>query len=179
MSAVIDKEEQLSSAKILFPVKISIRWIMDESPDLSFLGRYVDKWEEGAIDCEKHSKSFERGRHLPYFVSGNHGKFDPKSWSHVSAKDKKDTIKKYGSIEKAHRAYAMHDFRRMEAYNDDKWHMTGCKVRVTHGPLTADDSLWGIESDCGDKYRRMTEKDLASAALHALEEKILARLKVE
>lgn len=179
MANVVDADTKTESVKFTLEVEVSVRWLVEENPELSHIGEYTDKEVDGAIDCKEHGRNYREGHTFRWFVSGNHGTFNKENWSHVSKKERDECIKKYGSLEKTEAHYALEDFKRMDAYNNDEWHMTGCKVVVRHGSLEAEDSVWGIESDCGDKYRRETEKDCTSSAISALEAKILARLKVE
>lgn len=179
MSHVLETDTKTQSFPLKLDVEVSVRWLVDENPDLSHLGEYSEKNEEGAIDCKEHSRNYREGHTFRYFIPGNNVPHNPENWSHVTKKDRAECIKKYGSLKLTDEAYAMQDFKRMDAYNNDGWHMTGCKVTLRLGSMEADDSLWGIESDCGDKYRRETEKELVSNAFSALEKKLLARLKVE
>lgn len=179
MSHVLNAETRTERLELGLDVEVYVSWKADDDPDLSHLGKITDTEEPGAIDRKEHAKGYREGHTFRYFIPENHRVFKEENWSHVSQKEKDECIKKYGSLEKTEAHYAMEDFKRMEAYNNDEWHMTGCVVKVVYGPLEAKDSIWGIESDCGDKYRRETEKDCTSAAMSALEEKILARLKVE
>ena len=46
--------------------KIEIRHLLDETPDLSFLGQYADQWQEGAIERENAGS-----REYKYFIPAN------------------------------------------------------------------------------------------------------------
>lgn len=158
-------------------IETNVKWEIDENPDLSHLGEYTDTFEEGAIDREKlgHMKSGQ----FRYFVPMNHRVYDKKDWDHVSAKDKRELILKHGSLKNTTRFYAMEDYKRYEAYNDDKWHMTVCIVTARFGALSATASLHGVESDCGEDYRKEVERDVASDAIADLREKMKKRMEVE
>lgn len=163
--------------KLTLDVSVSVRWEPDDDPDLSYLGKYTDQHVEGAIDRKALGDATDR--EYQYFVSANHSVFRSEDWSHVSGQDKKKVIKKHGSLKNAVRAYAMEDYRRMEAYNRGEWAMEGCVVTARLGSLKAESSLWGVESDAGKKYRDEIEQDQINSALAELQKKILARLEVE
>lgn len=115
-------------------VKIEVKRIVDEYPDLSFL---------------------ETTPEYHYGVDGY-------NWRHVSEEDRKKVIEQYGSIWNACVVYADQDRARLDAYNRGTWWMIGIKAVATiHIPLgdgvsniqTIESAgLWGIESDSGDDY---------------------------
>lgn len=146
---------------------VFIKWVEDENPDFSFIGKWTDDWEPGAIEAKN-----TNGNEYKYFVSANHDVYDPKSWSHVPGKEKQKTIRKHGSLKNATRFYALEDMKRMEGYCAGKWVMTGCIVSGTYGSLRANDSLWGIESDCGEKYRKTIERDRIASVVSELRSKM-------
>jgi len=146
---------------------ISIKWVEDENPDLEFIGKFTDSYEEGAIELKGAS-----GNEYKYFVSGNHAVFDKKSWSHVPGKDVQKVIRKHGSLANVTRFYAREDMKRLESFYLGKWCMTGCIVSGVYGALEASDSLWGIESDCSDRYRKSTERDRIASVVAELRSKL-------
>lgn len=154
-----------------------VKWELDDDSDLDYLGKYTDQYEDGAIDREG-TPGFSRHEYR-YFVSTNHAVYDPKSWAHVSGKEKADLIRKHGSLANVTRHYAREDYRRMEAYNRGDWHMRRCVVSVRYGSLRAEDSVCGIESDCGDDYEREVIRDLTRAATRELRGKLMKRLEIE
>jgi hypothetical protein len=179
MSLTLESDTKTQSFRLKLDVEVLVKWLHEEIPDLSHIGEYTSKEVDGAIDCREHGRNYREGHTFRWFVSANHGTFNEENWSHVSKKEKDECITKYGSLEKTEAHYALEDFKRMDAYNNDDWRMTGCRVTLRLGSMEAEDSLWGIESDCGDEYRRATEKEMISNAFSALEKKILARLTVE
>jgi hypothetical protein len=168
-------EKKLS---ISLGVEVEAEWEIDEHPDLSWIGNYTDQDEEGAIDRQKRG-DMKNSSEYRYFVSGNNAVFDKSAWSHVRGKHRQEVIKKYGSLEKATRKYALQDYHRMEAFNNDEWHMRVLTVTVSIGCVRAESSLCGIESDCGEKYEKQVIGEVACEAMVELREKILKRLKVE
>jgi len=146
------------------PFGLRIEHVLDEDPDLSFLGEYSSSWQEGAIDREELG-DMERGE-LRYFIPGQHVPHSPKNWSHVSAAEKAKVVKQYGSLAAADEAYAMHDYERMERYNRGDWHMMGIVVTILKGAFkeVGNASLWGIESDSSAAYVEEVENDLMEEA---------------
>lgn len=130
-----DTDEKMSeSVKRAKAIKIEIKRIVDENPDLSFLET------------------------TPEYHYGTDGS----SWEHVSEDDRQRIIAQYGSIWNACVAYTKHDKERLDAYNRGIWEMIGIRaVAIIHIPIDdntvkiqAIDSggLFGIESDSGDSY---------------------------
>ena len=127
------KEEKISgSIKRAKVIKIEVKRITDEDPDLSFLETTPE---------------------------GHYG-IDGSGWVHVSEEDIKEIVEKYGSVWNACIAYAKKDKERLDAYNKGIWEMIGIKAVATiHIPTGGDtvkiqtiDSggLFGIASDSGD-----------------------------
>jgi hypothetical protein len=159
-------------------VEIDIQWDADDIQDVSYLGKYTDTDEEGAIDRTLHG-SIDTSRQMRYFVPENNRTHKPKDWEHVPGKEKAALIKKHGSLKNVDRFYRLQDYKRMEAFNDGEWNMQECVVVVKLGSLEARASLCGIESDSGDKYMKTVEGDLRREALCALRKKIMDRITVE
>lgn len=123
--------EQTKRAKV---VKIEVKRIVDENPDLSFLET------------------------TPEYHYGKNGS----EWDHVSEEDMWQIIKQYGSIWNACMAYAKHDKERLDAYNKGTWEMIGIRAVATiHIPVNDDTvkiqtiesgGLFSIESDSDDSY---------------------------
>ncbi len=115
-------------------VKIEVKRIVDENPDLSFL---------------------ETTPEYHYGIDGS-------NWEHVSEEDRQKVIAQYGSIGDTCMAYAMRDKERLDAYNRGVWEMIGIMAVATiHIPVhdgtakiqTIDSGgLFGIESDSDDSY---------------------------
>ena len=118
-------------------IKIEIKRIVDENPDLSFL----------ETTAESH-----------YGIDGS-------NWEHISEDDKQKAIIQYGSIWNACEEYAKQDEKRLNDYDRGIYDMIGIvAVATIHIPTdngsdksvkiqTIDSGgLWGIESDCDKKY---------------------------
>lgn len=129
------KEEKMSgSIKRAKAIKIDVKRIVDENPDLSFLET------------------------TPEYHYGKNGS----NWEHVSEDDRQEVITNYGSIWNACMVYAKHDKERLDAYNRGVWEMIGIiAVATIHIPAGSDtvkiqtiDSggLFGIESDSDGSY---------------------------
>ena len=125
------KNGKIERAKV---VKIEVKRIVDENPDLSFLET------------------------TPEYHYGTNGS----NWEHVPEEDIQKIVRQYGSIWNACIAYAKQDKERMGAYNRGDWHMIGIKaVATVHIPINDNNvkiqtidsgGLWGIESDSDDDY---------------------------
>jgi hypothetical protein len=163
--------------KLLLEPVASVKWETDSDADLSMLGEYSNKPGEGTVNREALGHMLH-GEYR-YWNPSNHAEYKKEDWSHVSGKEKRDVIKKHGSLKNAVIHYRMEDYKRHEAYNRGEWQMEGCVVTVTLGQLTGKSSLWGIESDCGDEYRSEVVADVIIEALNNLEDKVKARLAVE
>lgn len=120
--------------------KIDILHILDDSPDLSWIGDYSGTRgpEDRTIDRLARS-DMSRGEYR-YFIACNSG----------------EETGNPDSVEQ--------DYQRMEAYNRGDWHVIGLRVRATIAihecrhtrDINIESSgLWGVESDSGDDY--MTE----------------------
>lgn len=122
-------------------VKIEVKRIIDENPDLSFLET------------------------TPEYHYGTNGS----NWEHVSEEDRQKVIAQYGSIWNACIAYARQDNERLDAYNRGIWEMIGIRaVATVHIPVsdniakiqTIDSGgLWGIESDSSKSYLQEIERE--------------------
>lgn len=67
--------------------------------------------------------------------------------------------------------YLVQDYERAHRYTIGDWSFMGCIVTVrAAGAKVGYDSLWGIESDSGDEYRREVERGCISAALASVTE---------
>lgn len=168
----------MSHIELPLQVEISIRWAIDESPHTDHLGKFTGTWEEGAIECSKHDDRW-RSDMFRWFVSFNYNKHDSKNWEHVSGKDKRDLIKKHGSLKNVTRFYALEDFKRMQGLQAGEWHYQGCIVTVRLGQLETEESVWGIESDCDAKHKTDMEREVIEEAIISLKESVMARLEVK
>jgi len=144
------------------PVQVEVRWVHDETPDLSFLGRFSDRWEEGAVEHSTDPREYR------WFIPA------------VTAQEHFRELRKLGRYsERSARRMATRcvrqDHDRLKTYGGEGWFMMGCIVTVTSRHpfgLEATDSLWGIESDSGPAYLRDVEKDCTAQALASLREKL-------
>ena len=128
----VNNEKRLESVKRAKAIKIEVKRITDEDPDLSFLETTPE---------------------------GHYG-IDGSGWVHVSEEDIKEIVEKYGSIWNACTAYAKKDKERLDTYNRGVWEMIGIKAVATiHIPAgdntvkiqTIDSGgLFGIASDSDD-----------------------------
>lgn len=114
------KDEKMSeSIKRAKVVKIEVKRIVDEDPDLSFLETTPE---------------------------GHYG-IDGSDWVHVSKDDKQAAIDKYGSIWSACVEYAKQDKERLDAYNRGTWNMIEIKAVATiHIPVNNAVKIQTIES---------------------------------
>lgn len=128
----VNNEKRLESVKRAKAIKIEVKRIVDENPDLSFLETTPE---------------------------GHYG-IDGSGWVHVSEEDIKEIVEKYGSVWNVCIAYAKKDKERLDTYNKGIWGMIGIKAVATiHIPAGGDtvkiqtiDSggLFGIASDSDD-----------------------------
>jgi hypothetical protein len=125
------KDEKMPSIKRAKVVKIEVKRIVDEDPDLSFLETTPE---------------------------GHYG-IDGSDWVHVSEDDKQVVINKYGSIWNACVECAKQDKERLDAYNRGDWEMIGIRAMATiHIPVNNavkiqtinSGGLFGIASDSDD-----------------------------
>lgn len=123
--------ESTKRAKV---VKIEVKRIVDEDPDMSYLGT------------------------TPAYHYGKNGS----NWEHVSEEYMQKIIHNYGSIWNACMVYAKRDKERLDAYNRCVWEMIGIRAVATiHIPVDGNTAkiqtidsggLFGIESDSDDSY---------------------------
>lgn len=122
-------------------VKVTIKWVPDDNPDLGYL----------ETTPEEH-----------YGENGS-------NWAHVSNEDKQKVIEQYGSIWNACVAYARQDRERLESYGRS-WYMQGCYAVAEIHILTQQGGhstiqhirsggLWGIESDSDGDYKQEIEQE--------------------
>lgn len=138
---------------------VRIETVADESPDLSYLGKYSNSAEtEFAIDREERGDC-GRGEYR-FFNPGSVEAFNPAaSWIPADAADKR------AHWEAAMRSNAEADYKRAEAGNAGDWHMVGviakAVVRSASGvsQTLRSGGLWGIESDSGAEYIESVKAD--------------------
>jgi hypothetical protein len=136
--------------------KITIRHILDENPDTSWMGEYSDtRTSEYSIDRQ------ERGE----CGCGEYRYFNP-SFNYV---DKTGKALAENTPEEVHK-YVAEDYARMERLNAGGWYFMGIKAVAEVG-LSKDGGhyykidrltsggLWGIESDSEPSYIAEVEQD--------------------
>lgn len=132
--------KMLESVKRAKAVKIDVKRIIDENPDLSFL--------ETTPECH-------------YGIDGS-------NWAHVSEEYKQKVIAQYGSIWNACVEYAKKDKKCLEDYNRGVWWMIGIKAVATIHIMndnivkiqTIDSGgLFGIASDSDNDDIKEIERD--------------------
>lgn len=124
--------------------KITIKHMIDETPDVSFMET------------------------TPEYHYGEDGR----DWQHVSEEEKRKVIEQYGSIWNACVAYAEQDAERLAAFNRGDWNMIGIMAEAEvlipedtiPGPSwliqhITSGGLWGIESNSGEEYFAEVEKE--------------------
>ena len=117
-------------------LSIALKTMFDDSPDLSYLGKYSNKYERGAINREAIG---DMGRNeYKYFIPAN---------DH----------------------YRFEDYKRYEAYNNNRWCCVGitafasCITKLGNRNIAFEElssGLWGIESDAGDYLDEIKQEQL-------------------
>lgn len=118
-------------------LEVKIEQVLDEDPDLSFLGEYSNTEQEGAIETGR------EGSYFRYFIPAMTGE------------------------ETGNPDSPQEDYERMEAYNRGEWHSMGIRAsaRIAINPgrpasqtqysvledITTP-GIWGVESDSGEDY---------------------------
>lgn len=138
---------------------IKVVTVDDFDPDLSWLGKFTDRWETGAIDRQRFGDW--EPREMRFFVQGNHWPHNPKNWEHVSDEEKAEVIAEYRTLKRADWCYALEDMRRLENFGKT-WVTIGIRAKAQ---IVVRDTilnigtagLWGIESDSDDDYKTEIE----------------------
>lgn len=131
---------------------VHVRREDDDDADLSFLGKFSDKWERGAISHDRHDSRSYRW-FLPTSTEADHYK---------SLRDMG-----YGrrDAREMSRRYVIQDYKRMVEHGQS-WIMTGVRVTASRAGVTLGNaSLWGIESDSDAASVDEIVDDLTSEAL--------------
>jgi hypothetical protein len=130
--------------------KVTVKRVVDESPDLSCIGEYSDNATDWSIEREsgeyvadlpEDHETPTRGREYRYFTPYAGGETP-------------------GTAD--YREYGLQDFKRMESLNRGDWCMIGivaeAEVLIPSGPDSCHvqhitgGSLWGIESDSDNAF---------------------------
>lgn len=131
-------EQEIYDAKAPLQVnKITIKWEYEESPDLSYLGKYQSNWVEGAIDRKKLGDT-ERNQYR-YFVPANSElEYAMNDYNRSEAANRGNWCM-MGCRAVAEISYPTANGRRID--------------RLRSG------GLWGIESDSSKEYIEEIEKE--------------------
>lgn len=144
-------------------IRLTVRTVADYDPDLSWLGRYVDR--------------AKRDRSVPLYSRETGGILMPSSdqWRDERGRIMREPAeygigREYRFIELTDAAdslaSAVSDARRLESYERGDWGMIGIVAMVyVNGREIGNDSLWGIESDSGRDYLRSVARDVSSEAI--------------
>lgn len=139
----------------------TIKWQFDQDTDLSFLGKYSDHEESGAIERPNAAWRGQYRYFIPAMTEAEHYK------GLRAMVNSADTRKRhYGerTARRLARSYVAQDFERMESYGDS-WDMQGCIVTLEcMGKAIGQASLWSIESDSDKTYKAEVIADLKAEA---------------
>jgi hypothetical protein len=142
---------------------ITIKHIFDNSPDVSWLGEYTDKYQTGAI------KRYNAGnREYKYFIPG------------ISYKEHWESLHKMGyskgNCDYLARLYNQQDYKRMEALNNGDFGFIGIeaiatvKYSIGQGNFRLEElssgGLWGIETDDKAGIQETEKSQLAELKEH-------------
>lgn len=140
---------------------VQAKIVLNEDPDLSFIGEYTDKQEPGVIvrqngefieDWPEDDPLPERGREYRFF----------KPYAGGEQPGSKD-----------YQTYGFQDYKQMEEYNRGDWCMIGIVVKVFKaGVELSSGSLWGIESNSEVSYFDEIARDLAGEAVEEAKSKL-------
>lgn len=135
---------------------IEIKHIIEEDGDYSYIGKYSDTWEPGAIIRPSHNP-----REYKYFIPATSYKEHWKSLHDIGYSR--------GDCDFMARQYIYEAFRRMEALARGDWYSIGIRAEATvKYPIKNDGyrletlssyGLWGIESDSDTDYIKEIEGD--------------------
>lgn len=142
---------------------VSVDWVPDEDADLSYLGEFSDIWENGAIE----NPNWTRGDHrvMRWFIPGitEQAHFDSLRET-INPRNPAKRVYGVKTARKLARSYVQQDCERALSYGES-WEMEGCIVTIeVDGIEMGSASLWGIESDSDDDYKRSTALELLSEA---------------
>ena len=169
--------------------KTTITKEYDDFSDYDYYGKYTndigpgvyvrsehDFYERLPAEMERDSDGTFIGKGVPEYrtynmeysgiIPANHIPHNPKSWAHVTRKEKSKVIKKYGSLKNADYAYAIEDCKRLEKLGDTwSYIVVSVKTVITTDTGMHDticNSLCGIESDSGKECFEEIVRDLKS-----------------
>lgn len=132
-----------------------VEYIIDESPDLSFYGKYTDKPDYNYLVIDRVKEGdYDRNEYKYFETTIEVSEID--SFLPYSGNNRKiATMKAWHS--------ARLDYKAMEAYNKGDWNMIGIRVTDTTDSNQSA-ALWGIESNSDESYLKDTINDLIDEA---------------
>ncbi len=146
---------------------VYIERMVDESPDLSYLGQYVDRPQDGAIDRQARG-DMEAGEYRYWIPT-------------ISLEEHRQGLRKLGHGKHPAwvdaRSYVLQDYARHEQACKGGWCMLGIRARADVSYDTGDNcrrlewftsgGLWGIESDGDDStVAEIVRAELADLKSH-------------
>lgn len=151
MTQSADQQADAQQAAIASPNPFTfvIKRVVDESPDLSYLGSYSMQDQPGSIE----RTGWQANREFRYFIPAQteQDHFDSLR-EMVNPADSRKRNYGVASARKLARTYVTQDFERMESYGNS-WNMTGLIVDLKfQDRVIGTASLWRIESDSDDSY---------------------------
>lgn len=138
---------------------LDARLAVDDLHDLSHLGSFSHRWEEGALAVDL--RSHDSGWFIPAMTEGH-------QYASLRAM-------KFGRAEarRLARRYVREDHKRFAEFGD-RWWMVRCTVRASREDVELGSAaLWGIESDSDPSFFTETALELADEAIAE------ARIKLE
>lgn len=140
---------------------ITVKAVVDESPDTSWLGEYTDSPDDWAIcrHCGEYLALVDDEHEIPR-VGRKYRFFRP-----YSAGEKEGTTE--------YQEYGYRDYKRMEGLGRGDWCFIGIMAEATvstesgRTETLTSGGLWGIESDAGKDYLdSVTDEELADLRSH-------------
>lgn len=138
--------------------KVWIDFPVDESPDFSTMGKFIDKPESWAIvregpyrgqfiaELPEDAELPEQGREYRFFLPYAGG--EPQ-----------------GTEDYQHNGLL--DWKRMESYNNDQWSYHGVIAKASFSTRSglqhtvSSMGVWGVESDSGDYFDELAQEEMA------------------
>lgn len=120
------------------------------------VGQFVSTWQDGCLDRKREGYHVGHGEHplfLPDITQAEHEASGPN----------------YISPEEARR-YVLHDLDRAERFESEWWYTVIGVTAEREGIELGAEYLGGIETDCGERYKRQTINELADEAIHEAKE---------
>jgi hypothetical protein len=120
----------------------------DYDADVSWIGRFSDTPEEGAIDHHATGTWLDRShRGQRYFNTANYAYQD-----YLNMGKSKSVARRLANKQ------AQQDYKRLVGYYTGEWNMVGVKLTISRDGVTLGDaSLWSIESDSGSYFNEVVQ----------------------